>query len=110
MDLFRPTSVRSLNHKTYCLVITDDFSRDFIEFCGSKGIKREYIKRSTAKDAGKEPTKNPNFKQVDKEDQVFMYELERLKRQDQDANDVAEALRKEFAQETKDLLLTNRSC
>ncbi|GJT84740.1 putative ribonuclease H-like domain-containing protein [Tanacetum coccineum] len=27
MDLFRPTSVRSLNHKTYCLVITDDFSR-----------------------------------------------------------------------------------
>ncbi|GJY97943.1 ribonuclease H-like domain-containing protein [Tanacetum coccineum] len=46
MDLFRPTSVRSLNHKTYCLVITDDFSRcdngtefknkDFIKFCGSK--------------------------------------------------------------------------
>ncbi|GKC19569.1 putative ribonuclease H-like domain-containing protein [Tanacetum coccineum] len=88
MDLFRPTSVRSINHKTYCLVITDDFSRfswvfflrtkdetssilkdfirqienqlnkkvktircdngtefknrDMIEFCGSKGIKREY--------------------------------------------------------------------
>ncbi|GJT21190.1 putative ribonuclease H-like domain-containing protein [Tanacetum coccineum] len=88
MDLFGPTSVRSLNHKTYCLVITDDFSRfswvfflrtkdetsgilkdfirqienqlyqkvktircdngtkfknrDFIEFFGSKGIKREY--------------------------------------------------------------------
>ncbi|GJW57346.1 putative ribonuclease H-like domain-containing protein [Tanacetum coccineum] len=89
MDLFGPTSVRSLNHKTYCLVITDDFSRfswvfflrtkdetsgilkdfirqiknqlnqkvkaircdngtefknrDFIEFCGSKGIKRHII-------------------------------------------------------------------
>ncbi|GJV35985.1 putative ribonuclease H-like domain-containing protein [Tanacetum coccineum] len=88
MDLFGPTSVRSINHKTYCLVITDDFSRfswvfflrtkdetsgilkdfirqienqlnqkvktircdngtefknrDIIEFCGSKGIKREY--------------------------------------------------------------------
>ncbi|GJY92305.1 ribonuclease H-like domain-containing protein [Tanacetum coccineum] len=27
MDLFGPTSVRSLNNKTYCLVITDDFSR-----------------------------------------------------------------------------------
>ncbi|GKB02550.1 putative ribonuclease H-like domain-containing protein [Tanacetum coccineum] len=27
MDLFGPTFVRSLNHKTYCLVITDDFSR-----------------------------------------------------------------------------------
>ncbi|GJT32438.1 putative ribonuclease H-like domain-containing protein [Tanacetum coccineum] len=26
IDLFGPTSVRSINHKTYCLVITDDFS------------------------------------------------------------------------------------
>ncbi|GJU18153.1 putative ribonuclease H-like domain-containing protein [Tanacetum coccineum] len=88
MDLFGPSYVRSLNHKTYCLVITNDFSRFswvfflrtkdetsgilkdfirqienqlnqkvksircdngtefknmyFIEFCGSKGIKREY--------------------------------------------------------------------
>nr|GEU58164.1 putative ribonuclease H-like domain-containing protein [Tanacetum cinerariifolium] len=88
MDLFGPTSVRSINHKTYCLVITDDFSRfsrvfflrtkdetsgilkdflrqienqlnqkvktiicdngtefknkDIIEFYGSKGINREY--------------------------------------------------------------------
>ncbi|GJY65386.1 putative ribonuclease H-like domain-containing protein, partial [Tanacetum coccineum] len=93
MDLFGPTSVRSLNHKTYYLVITDDFSRfswvfflrtkdetsgilkdfirqienqlnqkvktircdndtefknrDFIEFCGSKVIKREYRKGPT---------------------------------------------------------------
>ncbi|GKD08653.1 putative ribonuclease H-like domain-containing protein [Tanacetum coccineum] len=44
-------------------------------------------------------------KRVDKEDQVFLDELERLKRQEQDANDAAEALRKEFAQETEDLLL-----
>ncbi|GKE43568.1 putative ribonuclease H-like domain-containing protein, partial [Tanacetum coccineum] len=52
IDLFGPTSVKSINHKTYCLVITDDFSRcdngtefknrDIIEFCGSKGIKRKY--------------------------------------------------------------------
>nr|GEX22793.1 putative ribonuclease H-like domain-containing protein [Tanacetum cinerariifolium] len=27
MDLFDPTSVSSLNHKWYCLVVTDDFSR-----------------------------------------------------------------------------------
>ncbi|GJT82931.1 putative ribonuclease H-like domain-containing protein [Tanacetum coccineum] len=27
MDLFRPTSVKSINHKTYCLVVTDDYSR-----------------------------------------------------------------------------------
>ncbi|GJW32346.1 ribonuclease H-like domain-containing protein [Tanacetum coccineum] len=25
MDLFGPTSVRSINHKTYCLVVTDDY-------------------------------------------------------------------------------------
>ncbi|GJZ68755.1 putative ribonuclease H-like domain-containing protein [Tanacetum coccineum] len=29
MDLFGPTSVRSINHKTYCLVVTDDFSRAY---------------------------------------------------------------------------------
>ncbi|GKA78760.1 hypothetical protein Tco_0785297 [Tanacetum coccineum] len=28
MDLFGPTSVRSINHASYCLVITDDCSRD----------------------------------------------------------------------------------
>ncbi|GJW48183.1 ribonuclease H-like domain-containing protein [Tanacetum coccineum] len=27
LDLFGPTSVKSINHKTYCLVVTDDFSR-----------------------------------------------------------------------------------
>ncbi|GJW99812.1 putative ribonuclease H-like domain-containing protein [Tanacetum coccineum] len=27
MDLFGPTSVSSLNHKWYCLIVTDDFSR-----------------------------------------------------------------------------------
>ncbi|GKF84399.1 hypothetical protein Tco_0249297 [Tanacetum coccineum] len=33
------------------------------------------------------------------------YELERLKRQEQNANDAAEALGKEFAKDTEDLLL-----
>ncbi|GKD82238.1 putative ribonuclease H-like domain-containing protein, partial [Tanacetum coccineum] len=27
MDLFGTTSIRSINHKYYCLVITDDYSR-----------------------------------------------------------------------------------
>ncbi|GKA28005.1 putative ribonuclease H-like domain-containing protein [Tanacetum coccineum] len=67
------------------------------------------VKRSTEKDAGEAPNKHPDLKTdekpVDKEDQVFLDELERLKRQEQDANDAAEALRKEFAQETKELLL-----
>ncbi|GJR24673.1 putative ribonuclease H-like domain-containing protein [Tanacetum coccineum] len=67
------------------------------------------VKRSIAKDAGDAPNKHPdlktNGKPVDKEDQVFLDELERLKRQEKDANDAAEALRKEFAQQTEDLLL-----
>ncbi|GJT49603.1 putative ribonuclease H-like domain-containing protein [Tanacetum coccineum] len=67
------------------------------------------IKRLTAKDAGEAPNKHPDLKTddkpVDKEDQVFLDELERLKRQEKDANDAAEVLRKEFAQETKNLLL-----
>ncbi|GJY55369.1 ribonuclease H-like domain-containing protein [Tanacetum coccineum] len=141
MDLFGPTFVRSLNHKTYCLVITDDFSRsenqankhagpqeanhnacteDNIDV-GDSEIEAESaqdyfvlpiwssytstVKSSKANNAGEEPTKHPDLKPVDKEDQVFLDELERLKRQEQDANDAAEALRKEFAQETEDLLL-----
>ncbi|GKA33390.1 ribonuclease H-like domain-containing protein [Tanacetum coccineum] len=67
------------------------------------------VKRSTAKDEGEAPNKNPNLKTdekpVDKEYQVFLDELERLKRQEHDANDAVEALRKEVAQKTKDLLL-----
>ncbi|GJT58378.1 ribonuclease H-like domain-containing protein [Tanacetum coccineum] len=63
------------------------------------------VKSSKANNAGEEPTKHPDFKQVDKEDQVFLEDLKRLKRQEQDANVVAEALRKEFAQETEDFLL-----
>ncbi|GJT00886.1 hypothetical protein Tco_0822055 [Tanacetum coccineum] len=43
---------------------------------------------------------------IDQEDQASLLdELERLKRQEKDANDAAEALRKEFAQQTEDLLL-----
>ncbi|GJY63474.1 putative ribonuclease H-like domain-containing protein, partial [Tanacetum coccineum] len=104
MDLFGPTYVRNLNHKTYCLVITDDFSRfswvfflrtkdetsgilkdfirqiknqlnqkvksircdngtefknmDFIEFCRSKGIKREYSNARTPHQNGVADRKN----------------------------------------------------
>ncbi|GJR99225.1 hypothetical protein Tco_0315734 [Tanacetum coccineum] len=60
-------------------------------------------------DAGATPHKHPALntyeKSVDKEDQVFLDKLERLKRQEKDANDADEALRKEFAQETENLLI-----
>ncbi|GJU31801.1 ribonuclease H-like domain-containing protein [Tanacetum coccineum] len=39
------------------------------------------------------------------EEQVFMDDLERLKRQEEEANEEAEALRKKFAQETENLII-----
>ncbi|GKE98856.1 putative ribonuclease H-like domain-containing protein, partial [Tanacetum coccineum] len=67
------------------------------------------VKSSEAKNEGEKSTKNTdlktNEKPVDQEDQAFLDELERLKRQEKEANDAAEALRKEFAQNTEDLLL-----
>nr|GEV18951.1 hypothetical protein [Tanacetum cinerariifolium] len=48
MDLFGPTSVSSISHKWYCLVVTDDFSRfTWIFFLKSKdetcGILKKFI-------------------------------------------------------------------
>ncbi|GKA79468.1 putative ribonuclease H-like domain-containing protein, partial [Tanacetum coccineum] len=67
------------------------------------------IKSSEAKNEGEKPNKNKdlkiNEKPVDQEDQAFLDELKRLKRQEKEANDAAEVLRKEFSQDTKDLLL-----
>ncbi|GJZ37891.1 putative ribonuclease H-like domain-containing protein [Tanacetum coccineum] len=104
MDLFGPTSVRSINHKTYFLVVTDDFSRfswvfflafkdetsgilkrfiteienqlnhkvkvirsdngtkfknrEMNEFCGLKGIKREFSIARTPQQNGVTERKN----------------------------------------------------
>nr|GEU41434.1 ribonuclease H-like domain-containing protein [Tanacetum cinerariifolium] len=48
MDLFSPTSVSSLNHKWYCLIVTDDFSRFTWTFflktkVETSGILRNFI-------------------------------------------------------------------
>ncbi|GJR60259.1 hypothetical protein Tco_1502421 [Tanacetum coccineum] len=71
------------------------------------------IKRSRADNAGAAPHKHPDLKidkkPVDNDNQVFLDELERLKMQEKDANDAAEALRKEFAQETENLLIQVRA-
>ncbi|GKC57427.1 putative ribonuclease H-like domain-containing protein, partial [Tanacetum coccineum] len=46
IDLFGPTSVRSINHKTYCLVVTDDFSRfSCVFFLASKDKTSGILKR-----------------------------------------------------------------
>nr|GEW16131.1 hypothetical protein [Tanacetum cinerariifolium] len=62
MDLFGPTSVSSLNHKWYCLVVTDVFSRsdnggefrnkEMDEFYSRKGIKREFSNARTPQHNG----------------------------------------------------------
>ncbi|GJU70138.1 putative ribonuclease H-like domain-containing protein [Tanacetum coccineum] len=67
------------------------------------------VKSLKAKNEGKKPNKNTdlktNEKPVDQEDQAFLEELESLKRQEKEAYNAAKALRKEFARDTKDLLL-----
>ncbi|GJR72813.1 putative ribonuclease H-like domain-containing protein [Tanacetum coccineum] len=68
MDLFEPTFVRSINHKIYCLVVTDDYSRcdngtkfknnNMNQFCGVKGIKREFSVARTLQQNGIAERKN----------------------------------------------------
>ncbi|GKB81789.1 hypothetical protein Tco_0948684, partial [Tanacetum coccineum] len=55
------------------------------------------VKSSKVKNADKHPDLKSDEKPVNKEDQVFLDELERLKRQEKEANDAAEALRKDTA-------------
>ncbi|GKB46716.1 hypothetical protein Tco_0897469, partial [Tanacetum coccineum] len=134
MDLFGPTSVRRLNHKTYCLVITDDFSRFriamLLKFCGLKGSSGYTSNARNSQQTGVVRERqdsywrllgpllaiflpklfglkqlstmmltNMQLKTAEKrdvpreEEQVFMDELERLKRQEKEANEEAEALR-----------------
>ncbi|GJT52945.1 DNA polymerase epsilon catalytic subunit, partial [Tanacetum coccineum] len=67
------------------------------------------IKSSEAKNGGEKPNRDigskTNEEPVDQAHQVFLEELERLKRQEKEANDAAETLRREFVQDTEDLLL-----
>nr|GEV53183.1 reverse transcriptase domain-containing protein [Tanacetum cinerariifolium] len=67
------------------------------------------VKRSKVKNGDEKLIENidskTNEESVDKEDQAFLEELKRLKRQEKEATDAAETLRKTFAQSTEDLLL-----
>ncbi|GJR14706.1 putative ribonuclease H-like domain-containing protein [Tanacetum coccineum] len=50
MDLFGPTSVRSINNKTYCLVVTDDLSRfSWVFFLAYKDQTSGILKRFITK-------------------------------------------------------------
>ncbi|GJU58383.1 hypothetical protein Tco_1236149 [Tanacetum coccineum] len=76
---------------------------------GPEEANHSAVKSSEAKNEGEKPHKDTGLKTneepVDQEDQAFLEELERLKRQEKEANDAAKALRKDFAQEAEDLLL-----
>ncbi|GJT98818.1 putative ribonuclease H-like domain-containing protein [Tanacetum coccineum] len=67
------------------------------------------VKSSDEKNGDENPNEDTNPKKneepKDQEDQAFLEELERLKRQEKEANDAAKAFRKEFSQCTEDLLL-----
>nr|GEW47603.1 Gag-Pol polyprotein [Tanacetum cinerariifolium] len=76
MDLFGPTFVKSLNKKSYCLVVTDDYSRsdngtkfknnDLNQFYGIKGIKREFSVPRTPQQNGIAKRKNRTLIEVAK--------------------------------------------
>ncbi|GKD92891.1 putative ribonuclease H-like domain-containing protein, partial [Tanacetum coccineum] len=91
---------------------TEFKNKDVIEFCGSKGIREIMVNTAevnavSAVGGKKETVVKPSAAitpelKTDakregprKEEQVFLDELERLKRQDKDANKAAEALRKD---------------
>nr|GEX04187.1 hypothetical protein [Tanacetum cinerariifolium] len=52
MNLFGPTFVKSLNKKMYCLVVTDDYSREMNQFYEVKGIMRQYSVARTPQQNG----------------------------------------------------------
>ncbi|GJY16373.1 putative ribonuclease H-like domain-containing protein [Tanacetum coccineum] len=94
-DLMNYQPVRSENHSN--------------KNTGPKEANHSAVKSSEAKNEGEMSNKNIGLKineePVDQKDQAFLEEIERLKRQEKEAYDAAEALRKEFAQDTEDLPL-----
>ncbi|GJU64314.1 putative ribonuclease H-like domain-containing protein [Tanacetum coccineum] len=133
MDLFGPKYVRSINHKTYCLVVTDDFSRfswvfflaskdetsgilkrfiteienqlnhkvkvircnngtefknrEMNEFCGLKGIKREFSVARTPQQNGVAKRKNMTLIEAAR---TMLAELTLLLYKSSDENDTAD--------------------
>ncbi|GKC55167.1 putative ribonuclease H-like domain-containing protein, partial [Tanacetum coccineum] len=70
--------------------------QDLYERMGSMEIRQKNCRRNCSQRKREEPRD---------EEQVFMDELKRLKRQEKEANEEAEALRKQFEQETENLVI-----
>ncbi|GJR46668.1 hypothetical protein Tco_1314771 [Tanacetum coccineum] len=125
MDLFGPTSIRSIDHKYYCLVITDDYSRFLEEKANIQGIGHEwsfdldyltdslgYNRDKANQSAGtQDVSSNPagfqdddsDSRKFDTAEDIFQQELARLKDQEQRATSDAERLRLGFTKDTEEL-------
>nr|GEY71089.1 hypothetical protein [Tanacetum cinerariifolium] len=89
--------------------ILKDFIRQIENQLNQKSSYTSTVKRLKAKNGdeklNEDTISKTNEEPVDQEDQAFLEDLERLKRQEKEANDAAKTLRKMFAQSTQDLLL-----
>ncbi|GJY42652.1 reverse transcriptase domain-containing protein [Tanacetum coccineum] len=94
MDLFGPTSVRSINHKTYCLVVTDDFSRfSWVFFLASKDETSRILKRFITEI---ENQLNHKVKVISENEQALKNFLDKMMDQEKEASEQSDAVRKEF--------------
>ncbi|GKC02478.1 putative ribonuclease H-like domain-containing protein, partial [Tanacetum coccineum] len=89
---YQPVTVENIANKT----------------AGLKEANHSTVKSSEAKNGDEKSDGDNDLKSdeepVDQEDQAFLEELERLQRQEKEANDACEAFRKEVTQCTEDLL------
>ncbi|GJX57056.1 putative ribonuclease H-like domain-containing protein [Tanacetum coccineum] len=94
MDLFGPTSVRSINHKTYCLVVTDDFSRfSWVFFLASKDETSGILKRFITEI---ENQLNHKVKVISKNEKALKNVLDKMMDQEKEAKEQSDTVRKEF--------------
>nr|GEV99612.1 putative ribonuclease H-like domain-containing protein [Tanacetum cinerariifolium] len=91
MDIFRPTSVKSINHKTYCLVNTDGFSRfSWVYFLKSKDettpILKDFIRKAKNKFNHKVKTiRSDNGTEFKNHELIKFYESKGIKRKHSNA-------------------------
>nr|GEU74250.1 ribonuclease H-like domain-containing protein [Tanacetum cinerariifolium] len=110
MELFGPVSVKSINKKTYCLVVTDDFSRfTWVFFLATKDETPEILKNFIASIENQmdHKVKTIRYDNGTEFKNRIMNELCEMKGdnndQEKDLRDQDEALRKQFEQESERL-------
>ncbi|GJV40193.1 putative ribonuclease H-like domain-containing protein [Tanacetum coccineum] len=105
-DSFLPNTFWAEAVSTACYVLNTSVTP---ENKANKTAGPKVANHSAGKKLKKDTGSKSNEKPVDQEEQAFLEELERLKRQEKEDDNAAEALRKEFAQDTKNLHLQARA-